>query len=370
MTKTIEIADWCDIQRVLKETFEIWSPGLSRENYADFIRMQMRHPWCKQNYSYLILRDQFNSKTPAASLKYYKLNFKRNGRNYKFAGFGAIYTRKDLRGLGYATELIKQSLDRAWYDGCHGAILFSDIGTSYYARIGFFDCNNEKFIIQLNDAQPGSEMHAPSGWKDNYSATGDTNEWSTNFIVDGETIVRCRYLSTNPEMIDFVARHYRRWLRKQEFGIERSEDYFHFKISRENYLAEHSSLVWPKLELLTVESPDATGYAIIEYGGRVVRILELIGDFNTRRLLWKGIIARARDLEAIRISGWEAILTDFQPGFSLNQMGTLDSSLLLDCRNLLFTDKLRGRTMILPFYEEIEDWITVCPCPVLELDHL
>jgi GNAT superfamily N-acetyltransferase len=371
MTRKLEIADWYEVQRVLKETYEIWSPGLSRERYREFVRMQMLHPWSRYNYTYLILRDKQNSKTPAASLKYYNLEFRSRGQHYKFAGFGAIYTRKDLRGEGYATDLIKQSLDRAYYEGCHGAILFSDIGVNYYARIGFFDLNNEKFILQLNDPHPDSVTHIPTEWTNHeYATASDTSTWSSCFLVEGKTVIRCRHLTTCPEQLEYVTRHYQRWLRKQPYGVERSYKYFHFKIMRENYLADHSSLAWPQLELLTVENRSSSGYAIIEYGGRVLRILELIGDEETRRLLWKGVIARARDLDAVRISGWESVLGDFRPGFSHAQLGTIDSSLLENCKSLMFADKTRGRTMILPLKDEIEDWLTLCPCPVLEMDHL
>lgn len=371
MTRKLEIADWCEIQKVLKETYEIWSPGLNREQYIEFVRMQMLHPWSKRNYAYVFVRDKKNSKTPAASLKYYNLNFQSQGKTYKFAGFGAIYTRKELRGQGYANELIKLSLDRAWYDGCHGVILFSDIGVDYYARIGFFDLGNEKFILQLNPAQAADYTHVATEWdSDVVASTGDTSDWSSCFIVEDETVIRCRYLTTNPNQIDYMTMHYGRWLRKQPYGVERSKQYFDFKIRRENYLAQHSNLAWPKLELLTVEKPSATGYAITEYGGRVVRVLELVGDEETRRLLWKGVLARARDLEAVRISGWEGVLGDFAPGFSRAQIATIDETVFANTKTLMFAEKAKGRTMILPLKVHVEDWLSLCPCPVLELDHL
>ena len=370
MTKKLEIADWCDVQRVLKETYEIWSPGLSRDQYHEFVGMQMAHPWSKRNYSYLLLRDKKNSATPASSMKYYNLKFQSHSQQYKFAGFGAIYTRKDLRGEGYATEMIKLALDRAWYDGCHGALLFSDIGVDYYSRIGFFDLNNERFVLQLNPAHQGSEVHVPIDWTTEApDITGDTTDWSSCYRIEG-ALIRTRYLTTSPGQIEYIERHYRRWLRKQSFGVARSRDYLHFKIMRENYLARFSRISWPKLELLTVDHSSASGYAILEYGGRVLRILELVGDENTRRLLWKGVVARARELEAVRIAGWEAILADFAPGFSLNQLDSIDASLANSFQSLMFAEKKKGRAMILPLQDDIEDWFTVCPCPLLEIDHL
>jgi GNAT superfamily N-acetyltransferase len=400
MAKQLEIADWTEIQRVLKETYEIWSPGLNRDSYRDFVLTQMAHPWCRSNYYYLILRDKQKSKTPAASLKYYNLSLSYRGKSLKFAGFGAIYTRKELRGQGYATELIKLALDRAWYDGCHGTILFSDIAPSFYADFGFFDMNNEKFVLSLKQKteSAGTASASPTGdttvpprngvaitegeraskmnlsvgsmlGRIDHGHTGP-EDWVTGFTVDDDIVVQCRHLSTNADQIDFMTRHYGRWLRKQAYGIERSSTYFHFKIMRENYLAQKSRLSWPRLELLSIDHKDAAGYAIIEYGGRVVRVLELVGDERTRGLLWRGLIARAQDIDASRISGWESILSDFQPGFTINQLATIDTTVRDACDGLGFFEKVKGRTMILPFKEEYEEWFTVCPCPILELDHL
>ncbi len=370
MAKRLEHADWCDIQRILKETFEIWSPGLSREKYINFIWKQMQHPWSKRNYSYLVLRDKKGSATPAASLKYYRLTISSKGISHPFIGLGAIYTRKDLRGQGFATELIKLVLDKAWQEGNHGAILFSDIPPAFYKEFGFFDLNNEKFIISLsNRLAANTQAREGSAWSS--SPTGDTVAWQKNLNVAGrDVVVSSKYLTTDRDLIDFVTQHYGRWLRAQPFGVERSSTYFHFKVFRENYLANNSTLAWPRLELLTQAGETSPGYAIIEHGGRVLRILELVGNAEMRCLLWNGIFARALDLQAIRISGWESVIGDLAPGFSISQFSTFDDKIGENCTSLMFADKIKGRSMLLPFKSEIEDWLTFCPCPFLELDHL
>lgn len=368
MAKRLEYADWCDIQRILKETFDIWSPGLSREKYINFIWKQMNHPWSKRNYSYLILKDNAGSAAPAASLKYYRLNIVSRGKSHPFVGLGAIYTRKDLRGQGFATDLIKLVIDKAWNEGNHGAILFSDIPPSFYKQFGFFDLNNEKFILSLPDrlpVEPAQESARSTG------STGDTAVWRKNLNVDGREIaVSSKYLTTEKDTIDFVTRHYGRWLRSQPFGVERSSLYFHFKVFRENYLADNSTLAWPRLEILRQDGTESPGYAIIEYGGRVVRILELVGNPEVRRLLWRGIFARALDLDAVRISGWESVMSDLAPGFTLSQFSTFDGEIRENCKSLMFADRIKGRSMLLPFERELESWLTLCPCPFLELDHL
>lgn len=416
----LEVAEWRDIQNILRQTFEIWSPGLTRDKYLEFIWLQMQHPWTRSNYQHLMLRDKERSKTALASMKYYNINMASRGRTYKFAGFGAIYSRKDVRGQGYGSRLIDLCIDKAHGDGCQGIMLFCDIDPSYYTRFGFVDMSNEKFFLALSDEAfeskaplsdtssgggTGTTLVTTSGGASGRAAvtksdgvsgatgaagsddasrmTGATSSDDILATIPGtaahhdihldsdfDTLIQYRFLDTNPDTVDFVARHYMRWLRRRPFGVERSNLYFHFKIFRENFLAEHSQLSWPRIELVTINREMASGYAIIEYGGRVVRILELVGDDETRRLLWIGIIRRARQLDAIRISGWESILFDLMPGFSLAQFETIDSSLTRSMRTLLFLDKTRGRSMILPLCKEVEIWPSVIPNPILEFDHL
>lgn len=373
MAHSLEQAEWRDIQNILKETFEIWSPGLTHEKYLEFIWMQLQHPWARNNYEYLMTREGARSESPLASMKYYKISLASRGRSFPFAGFGAIYSRMDVRGQGYGRELIELAIDKARKEGCQGIMLFSDIDPKYYERFGFIDMSNQKFFLALEEDLNAGEFEPNPIVDDSFDRGASSRSLTAAdqmFPPELESIIQYRFLDTSAEQIDLVTRHYGRWLRRQQFGVERDSLYFHFKIFRENFLADHSNLAWPRLELVTVNMDMSSGYAIIEYGGRVVRILELVGDEETRRYLWLGVLMRARQLNAIRISGWESILADLGPGYSVHQFETIDSSLAKSMRTLLYAQKLRGRYMLLPFCPEVERWTYSFPNPILELDHL
>ena len=60
-----------------------------------------------------------------------------DGQPIAVAGIGAVFTSPASRGRGAARELIERLLERAAADGADLALLFSEIGPDYYARLGF-----------------------------------------------------------------------------------------------------------------------------------------------------------------------------------------------------------------------------------------
>ncbi len=60
-----------------------------------------------------------------------------DGRPITIAGIGAVFTTPAARGRGAARELIDRLLEKAAADGADLALLFSEIGPDYYARLGF-----------------------------------------------------------------------------------------------------------------------------------------------------------------------------------------------------------------------------------------
>ena len=60
-----------------------------------------------------------------------------DGRAIRIAGIGAVFTQPAHRGRGAARDLLSRLLDRAAAGGVDLALLFSEIGPDYYARLGF-----------------------------------------------------------------------------------------------------------------------------------------------------------------------------------------------------------------------------------------
>ena len=72
-----------------------------------------------------------------ASAKLYSFEATLDARPIRVAGIGAVFTPPARRGRGAARALIDQVLECAAADGADVALLFSEIGPDYYARLGF-----------------------------------------------------------------------------------------------------------------------------------------------------------------------------------------------------------------------------------------
>ncbi|HEX3645271.1 MAG TPA: GNAT family N-acetyltransferase [Vicinamibacterales bacterium] len=122
------------LDRVLDDTYEIWNDGLSRHAYARFYTAQMATAWGRTHLRRLAL---VNGEDIVASAKLYQIDATLDGVPLKVAGIGAVFTSPAARGRGAARELIGRLLERAAADGAGLALLFSEIGPGYYARLGF-----------------------------------------------------------------------------------------------------------------------------------------------------------------------------------------------------------------------------------------
>ena len=72
-----------------------------------------------------------------ASAKLYRFEPCSTASRSRSPGIGAVFTAPAARGRGAARELIDRLLERAAADGADLALLFSEIGPDYYARLGF-----------------------------------------------------------------------------------------------------------------------------------------------------------------------------------------------------------------------------------------
>jgi predicted N-acetyltransferase YhbS len=122
------------IDRILDSTHELWSDGLSRHAYGRFWQAQLTTPWGASRLTRWALVDAGQA---MASAKLYRFDAVLDGRAIQVAGIGAVFTPPAARRRGAAAELLARLLDRAAQDGADAALLFSEIGPDYYARLGF-----------------------------------------------------------------------------------------------------------------------------------------------------------------------------------------------------------------------------------------
>lgn len=330
MAMNLEVADWPDVIKVLHETYFIWSPGLNKTEYLHYIWRQLQHPWARKHYRFLVCKA---NESIIASCKLYSIDMLARGHNHRFAGVGAVYTQQACRGLGYGKRLMQAVIALAKAEGYSGLYLFSDIGPDFYGKLGFLELGKQEFWISLPDLESNPHLIESFGGRE--------------FLAGAERDVS-RLSQADSERIN---RHYRRWLARQPYGVDRSPLYWSYKFFRESYLHKFSSWKWPGLELVVeVSSEGDYGYALVEHGSATLRVLEVIGSAETQRLLWSKLAALALSRSCRRIRGWESVAPqgiDYLP-----------------------QDRAWGCPMVLPLSQEINVWPEIKPCRLLELDHL
>lgn len=133
MTNLVE-AEGPILDRILNDTHQIWHDGLSRQAYDRFYAAQVAMPWGSTHLRRLALVD---GDRVLASAKLYRFEAMLDRRSIQVTGIGAVFTAPDSRGRGAARELMERLLERAAAGGADMALLFSEIGPDYYARLGF-----------------------------------------------------------------------------------------------------------------------------------------------------------------------------------------------------------------------------------------
>jgi GNAT superfamily N-acetyltransferase len=127
-------ADGSIADRILDDTHPLWNDGLTRHAYGRFYAAQIATPWGRKRLQRFALVE---GDELLASAKLYRFDAVQDGQPTQVAGLGAVFTTPAARGRGAARELIDQLLERAASDGADLALLFSEIGPEYYARLGF-----------------------------------------------------------------------------------------------------------------------------------------------------------------------------------------------------------------------------------------
>lgn len=352
---------WSELLPVFKETYHIWSPGLSPEKYRQYLKLQLTHPWSRKNYRYVVHRD---NERIVSSCKLYTLTLQSRGRSFKFGGIGAVFTQPNARGRGYAAALIEQIIMETRKDEFEGLILFSDIGSRFYEPFGFEEMGSAEFFVYL------PRVPAPQ-----VTFLSDDRGIDHFMMKEAGETFEAESAPFDRKHIPIVSSMYAKWLRAQPFGFQRSHDYWDFKLARERFLNANSRLSWPML-MLTIVYQDGfpVGYATTEMGGATMRILEVVGRPDSRLAVWKALLLRAAELKVARLRGWEGIARDFQPSFNLRKILNSDA---VRCVYPPFVDgvvnyaeRSWGRAMILSYHADSEHFANHQPCPLLELDHL
>jgi len=341
---TIRQAEWHEILTVLRETHGIWSVGMNRSDHRRFLQFQLNHDWSRSHYRYMVYKR--NGKI-VSSCKLYEVGMTSAGKTFKVAGIGAVFTQPEARGTGCASQLLDDVIDMAAEDGYDAVLLYSEIGTEFYAQFGFEELGSSDIALLSRSADSVSKTAASS--------------------APPPVVPRPLRESDLPAL----SRHHMRWLRYQPYGIARPLDYWRYKLSKEWFIRSHSTLAWPTIE---VTFPlKGNGYMLLERSQTTLRLIEIVGNEEARMNLWRQAIDFASAEKLQRIRGWESLARDLAPGFSLTSLSSklpqTDSADPLPFEPLRSYDRDWGIPMLLPLNDDLSLWSQTFPCPLLELDH-
>jgi GNAT superfamily N-acetyltransferase len=155
------VADGETLEEIIDATYPIWSEGLTRESYARWNAAQMRTAWGKDHLHRFALLDEGGRWV--ATAKRYRLPMRLNGGDGVMCGLGAVFTRPDQRGRGYGAAIIEQLVALAGEEGSAVAGLFSEIGDTFYRRLGFATVPMDEVDVEIERKHGAPAMLVRSG---------------------------------------------------------------------------------------------------------------------------------------------------------------------------------------------------------------
>jgi predicted N-acetyltransferase YhbS len=152
----LAILDRDQIRLVEDDTFDLWNGGLTRQAYGRYYDAELKIAWGATHLTRLGLVDHGQV---VASAKRYLLDATLDGRAIRVAGIGAVFTNVAHRRRGAARELIERLIEREADAGADAALLFSEIGPDYYARLGFHPLDiADLSLLVVEDSRRGAPM--------------------------------------------------------------------------------------------------------------------------------------------------------------------------------------------------------------------
>ncbi len=221
------------LDAILGDTFAVWNDGLSSSSYERFWKGQLATAWGGGHLDRVALVD---GDTILSSAKRYDLSARIEGRIRRVLGIGAVFTTPAERGRGAGTELLRRILDWAVAEGYEFAMLFSEIGPSYYERLEFVPVPLIESRIVVRTGRGAPAMLVRSGEDRDIAAVTDLSAIRAADV---------------------------------RFALERSEDFARYGLSKRRLLAGLGPPGLRQVEFLVVEEGyTAVAFVICSIEGR------------------------------------------------------------------------------------------------------
>jgi GNAT superfamily N-acetyltransferase len=232
------------LQQILDASYAIWADGLSPRAYARYNEAQMRTSWGSRRLSrYALISDSGRLLTSA---KRYDLTVRLDGRELEAVGIGAVFTPEEERGNGYAPRIIERLVETARLGGAELALLFSEIGTSYYKRLGFITVPQKEQTLSVAEKRGAPMVLVRAGEERDIPAVA--------------------------ALASQMAAPYR-------FAVVPSEDFVRYSLTKKRLLAGLSAPAALTVEFFIVEEgAGAVAFAILTTAGEDDVVLEMCGD--------------------------------------------------------------------------------------------
>ena len=155
------VAEGPILEEILDTTYPVWNEGLTRDAYARWNAAQLRTAWGSDHLlRYALLDDR---RRWVASAKRYLWPIRLDGVNGVMCGVGAVFTRPEERGHGYAGMIIERLIEQSRDEGATIAGLFSEIGERFYERLGFRTTPLDEVDVQVERKDGAPAMLVRSG---------------------------------------------------------------------------------------------------------------------------------------------------------------------------------------------------------------
>ncbi|HEX6853130.1 MAG TPA: GNAT family N-acetyltransferase [Candidatus Polarisedimenticolaceae bacterium] len=132
---TLNVARSDQIEAVYEESHALWGAGLDFTGYHGLWEDLRRTAWGRDHLRFLVWTE--GDGPILSSMKLYRPRVRLRGRTRRACAIGAVFTPRARRRRGHAAAMLMRVLEEAAAAGDGPAMLFSDIGTGYYASLGF-----------------------------------------------------------------------------------------------------------------------------------------------------------------------------------------------------------------------------------------